>query len=170
MNITIRKAKPEDADGWVKIRKDAWLATYLNEEHGITMEDLLSKDYDSPEKVKMWRDSFTIPTENRFYLTAFRKGEIVGFLIGQEHEEINEICAIYVSPTFHRQGIGSRLMAEAMKQLNPGKKTKLNVVSYNKKAINFYKKHGYIENGPFDDKHGHLPNGKILPEIEMIKE
>ncbi len=170
MNIIIRQAKPEDADSWTIIMKKTWLETYVNAENNITREDILLKDFNSPEKIQKWRDTFVNPSENRIYLSAVLNNQVVGLLTGLEHDDSNEIGAIYVLPEYHYSGIGSALMKTALAKLNSKKKTKLNVVSYNKKAINFYKKHGFIENGVFEDTHGHLPNGKKLPEIEMIKE
>ncbi|MEI6498537.1 MAG: GNAT family N-acetyltransferase [bacterium] len=169
MNIQIRKAKSEDAESWGRITKEAWLETYVSEENNITRDDILLKDFDSPNKIQKWRDSFANQKDDRLFLSAEVDSEVVGLLTGLKHDKINEIGAIYVLPKCHGQGIGSALIKKAIIEFGPTKNIKLNVVSYNQKAIGFYKKHGFWENGPFDDKREHLPNGKKLPEIEMIK-
>jgi len=61
------------------------------------------------------------------------------------------------------------LIEVAIFWLGDRKQISLEVVKYNHLAINFYKKFGFIENGPALSDAGKLPNGKHLPEIEMIK-
>jgi ribosomal protein S18 acetylase RimI-like enzyme len=169
MIIIIQKAIPEDAKEWCKIHKDTWLDTYPNKEFNITKTDILSKDFDSPEKVKKWEKSFDNP-QGRYYYVAKTDNKIVGLATGLVHKDINEIGAIYVLPKYQGKGVGKELMIELIKHFDSTKKIKLNVVRYNIKAINFYKKFGFIITGNIDDPSGTLPNGKVLPEFQMVKE
>jgi len=171
MEIIIRKAEPSDAEAWARIRKECWLDVYPNKEHDITREDILLKDFDSPEKIVMWRESFVLPRDNAVYYSAVVDDKVVGMCITYpEHKEDSEVGALYVDLAYHRQGIGRTLMEKALASFDPKKKIILKVVSYNDNAINFYKKLGFKIVGPFDDPNGKLPNGKKLPELEMIKE
>lgn len=169
MNIEIRKAEPADAEAWGKIHKECWLDVYPNKEHNITREDILLKDFDSSEKIAMWRDSFVNRTDCKYYSVVV-DDKVVGMCIAYHDKPINEIGAIYIDLNYQGKGIGTKLMNKAMADFDPTKKVNLKVVSYNEKAINFYKKQGFKIVGPFDDPHGKLPNGKKLPEIEMIKD
>lgn len=117
----------------------------------------------------MWQDSF-VNINDRFYLSAKVGGNVVGILIGYPYGEMAEIGAIYVHPEYHVKGVGKALMNEAISRFDEKKKIKLNVVEYNVNAINFYKKLGFKVVGQIKDDFGILPNGKILPEIEMIRE
>jgi len=65
------------------------------------------------------------------------------------------------------RGIGKMLAKKAMALLDSGKDTIIEVVEYNKGAIGFYKKLGFVE---FEKGKGHeVSNGKIMPTIKMIK-
>ena len=169
MNITIEKAVPADAEAWCRIRKECWLDVYPNKEHDITKEDILLKDFDSEEKIQMWRDSFANQTDCRYY-SAKTCGKVVGMCLSYPDQPICEIGAIYIDLNYQHQGIGTKLISQAMSDFDQTKKVNLKVVSYNEKAIKFYQKLGFKIVGPFDDPFGKLPNGKQLPETEMIKE
>ena len=171
MEAEIRKAVPTDAEAWARIRKECWLDVYPNVEYGITREDILLKDFDSPEKLQMWRDSFIVPRDNAVYYSAIIDNKVVGMCITYpDHENGSEVGALYVDLDHHRQGIGRSLMENALASFDPKKKVILKVVSYNDNAINFYKKFGFKIIGPWHDEHdGKLPNGKQLPETLMEK-
>lgn len=168
MEIKIRKAQPEDAKAWCKIRKECWLDIYPNTEHNITRDDILLKDFDSLEKIKNWQESFLVRTDCKYY-SAIVDNKVLGICIAYDDKPINEIGAIYIDLNYQGQGIGAKLINKAMADFDPTKKVNLKVVSYNEKAINFYKKLGFKIVGPFDDPYGKLPNGKQLPEIEMVR-
>ncbi len=63
------------------------------------------------------------------------------------------------------------MWAQIVKFLNTEKETVVHVSSCNDKAINFYKKLGFVIVGSFffDEKHK-LDNGAMIPEIEMVIE
>lgn len=166
--LKIEKARPEDAERWCEIRKACWLQVYPNEESAISREDILLKDFDSPDQIKGWQDSFVNPIGCKYYSAKIGR-KVIGICIGYDHESINEIGAIYVDPEYHHQGIGRELIERAISGFEKKQRIKLNVVSYNQKAIEFYQKLGFRIIGPIKDDFGKLPNGKVLPEIEMIK-
>lgn len=168
--LKIEKAVPSDAERWCQIRKECWLQIYPNAEHDITREDILLKDFDSPEKVQMWRDSFVVPVNNATYYTAKIGEEIVGICIAYGEQPVAEIGAIYVDLKYQHRGIGTKIMKHAMANFDPKKKVCLKVVTYNMLAIEFYKKLGFKITGLYDDPNGRLPNGKSLPEVEMVRE
>lgn len=168
--LKIEKATPPDAERWCQIRKKCWLQIYPNREHNITREDILLKDFDSPEKIQMWRDSFVVPLNNATYYTAKIGDEIVAICIAYGEQPVAEIGAIYVDLKYQHRGIGTKLMNHAMSHFDPEKKVCLKVVTYNMRAIEFYEKLGFKITGPYDDPHGVLPNGKSLPEMEMVRD
>jgi ribosomal protein S18 acetylase RimI-like enzyme len=168
MAIEIRKAQPADAQTWCEVFKTTWLATYPNKQYNIIKEDILTKDFNSPEKVLRWRKSFADPGECHFY-TVLVDGKIVGCGIGRYMDDWNEVGAIYVLPKYQGQGIGRMIMTKNFELFDFNKITKVNVVSYNENAIKFYEKFGFrITDEPVDPYI--LPNGKVMPEIVMIRE
>jgi ribosomal protein S18 acetylase RimI-like enzyme len=168
MSIQIRKAKPDDAQAWCEVFKETWLATYPNEKLGVTPKDILTRDFTSPERVLHWRKYFIDPGESHFY-TAVDDGKIIGCAAARQLEDWNEVGAIYVLPEYQGQGIGRMFMTKNFEIFDKNKITKVNVVSYNENAIKFYEKFGFrITDEPVDPYI--LPNGKVMPEIVMIRE
>lgn len=79
---------------------------------------------------------------------SVREGTITGFLgIGdnQESEDIGEIFAIYVHPQFQGKKIGYSLILKVLGMLKDKEKIVLTVFADNSRAINFYKKFGFVE-------------------------
>jgi len=169
-NLTISKAVPDDAEDWARVHRETWLATYPSEEFNITEEDILSKDFDSPEKLKIRRESFANPGNN-FCNVAKVDGVIVGFGVAGKSDNYSEIKSLYVLPEFQCQGIGKALMQRCLGQIGDDKDILLNVVVYNKKAIHLYESFGFkFAGGVTDEAKTTLPSGKKLPLIRMVKE
>src|SRR3989338_6830008 len=77
---------------------------------------------------------------------------------------------MYAVPELHGQSPGKRLMEKALEWLDVEGDIRLEVVSYNLKAINFYKKYGFQEISlPVSDKRTQLPSGKQIPRIVMVR-
>ena len=58
---SIEVASPEDAEAIANIQKETWLATYPNEEYGITEDDIKSKEFTSEKRILEWRERFEHP-------------------------------------------------------------------------------------------------------------
>jgi len=167
-SITITPATPADARGLVAVQKAGWLATYPNQAAGITAQDLLLKDFDSPQRIRAIEHRHAHQTTKRTWVAKLSTGQVVGFA-GASSDEPKEILAMYVDPDFQGQGIGHQLMQTALDWLGPSSEIELHVVAYNDKAIKFYQGFGFIATGATESLAGALPNGKILPEIKMVK-
>ncbi len=91
--------------------------------------------------------------------------KIAGFCQIVKGKEYNELKIIYVLPEYQGKGIGKMLASKALSLLDPRKDIIVEVVEYNKNAIGFYERLGFIE---FEKGKGHeVPNGKIMPIIKM---
>jgi ribosomal protein S18 acetylase RimI-like enzyme len=174
MKIKIRKSIPNDVYGIREVKRVTWLKTYPNNEEGITAEDIrmkfeIDKTPESKEKIeerkKKYRD------RNTGIWVADTDGKIVGFCIAIKEGEHNRVGAIYVLPTYHRKGLGGQLIEKAFVWLGDRKDILINVARYNKQAINFYNKFGFLETGKEGtlDSAAKLPSGKVIPEIELVK-
>ncbi|MFG6495720.1 GNAT family N-acetyltransferase [Fictibacillus sp. UD] len=77
--------------------------------------------------------------------------------------------ALAVHPDFHGQNIGTELMLAVEKSAKDNGKTKLSlrVLSTNEKAIHFYKKCGYLEQGRLVGEF-HL-NGQFIDDLLLYK-
>lgn len=165
-NITIQKAVPEDALGIGEVFYRTWLATYPNKEVGVTVEDIEFKFKD--RKNKDGSRYANLP-DNVLFLTAKVENSVVGVCRLVKDEKENELKAIYVLPEYQGRGIGKMFWTETLNFFDSTKDTIVKVVTYNKNAIEFYKRLGFKETEKiFYDETFRLQSGIIPPEMEMI--
>ena len=162
MKTQVRKSVPNDVYGIHEVTKITWLKTYPNIEEGITVEDI-------KEKFKM--DETSEGKNNINTWVAEDKDKIIGFCMAIKEGKNNRVGAIYVIPSFQREGLGKQLIERAFDWLGDGKDILINVARYNKQAINFYEKLGFVKTGKSGalDSAAKLPSGKFIPEIELVK-
>jgi GNAT superfamily N-acetyltransferase len=174
MKIAIRKSVPDDVYGIREVQRANWLKTYPSSEEGITIEDIIRKfEIDkTPEGIeKIEERKKKYEDRNIGTWVAEADGNIVGYCMAIKEEEHNRVGAIYVLPTYHRKGLGGQLIEKAFAWLGDRKDILINVARYNKQAINFYNKLGFLETGKEGalDSAAKLPCGKFIPEIELVK-
>lgn len=167
--IEILNAKIGDEPEIIALLKKTWLATYPNEKHNVTREDLLKKDWGSKERLEKWKKIIAENGKNGvFNFVAKERERIVGFCQVVKDKKFNELKIIYVLPEHQGKGIGKMLANKAMALLDPRRNTIVEVVEYNKGAIEFYKKLGFVE---FEKGKGHeVPNGKTMPTTRMKRQ
>lgn len=169
--IEIAKQIPQDARGVTDVLYKAWLDTYPNEEHGISVEDVEEKFKNSftEEALKKREEAIRNVKDNETRLTVKDHEKIIGIIQVVIKSDKNVLGAIYILPEYQRMGLGSLLWEEARKHLDPEKKTSVVVASYNTKAINFYKKVGFMETGKvwYDEKYK-MKSGNIIPTTELL--
>ena len=167
--IEIVFPKPEDAEGIQNVFYKSWLDTYPNEKVGITVDDVEHwyKD-DWNGKLEKQRNRIINPPENQSFFIAKEDGKVVGVCRIMKHADKNQLQAIYVLPEYQRKGIGKMLWNRALEIMDLNKDTIVQVADYNKKAIDFYKKLGFIDTGKrFSDEHFRMKSGAIIPEMEL---
>lgn len=157
-----------------EIRHATWLATYPNEEYGITVEDIessFSEFPDTPEGRQRQLEAHRPFYEGDVKYFMAKDGEkFVGFFIGRKGEDSNRLQAVYVLPDYQGQKVGAALILKGLEWLGNDKDIYVNVAIYNAKAQDFYRKFGFKSTGKtVDDPFGALPTGKVIPEIEMVK-
>lgn len=156
--IQARRATGKDIAAIRLVQRETWLATYPNTTLGITREDIEGK-FALGESV-IAKPAWVAKVE----------GAVIGYCTAQKERTQNRILALYVLPRFQRLGIGRRLFSAACDWLGTDKHICINVASYNENAIGFYERVGFIKTGKsVTDETATLSNGKIIPEIEMVK-
>lgn len=169
-SIQIRTAIPDDAKEMVEVQRITWLATYPNREEGITYKDIEEKVSEmSMHAVERRRKRIEEKSPTMLYLVAVEDDTIIGFLMGSKSEVKNKLSSLYILPEHQGKGVGARLINQAFLWFDTTKSIVLEVAAYNTKAIEFYKKFGFVENGSTTNGVAKLPSGKTIPEIEMIK-
>lgn len=162
----------DDAIGSIEVQYKAWLATYPNEKHGITIDDIEHRYKDAfvGERLEKRKKVISNPPSNEKVLLAKDGEKVVGMCYVVMKEDKNQLQAIYVLPEYHGKGIGTQLWEEARKFFDPAKDIYVEVVDYNEKAINFYKKLGFVDTGRrFQDERFRMKSGAIFTEMEMVK-
>lgn len=167
--ITIQDAVATDAEGIRSVQKQTWLATYPNPKRGISREDVESKIAQMQSGgTQRWAKRLREDTSSHTWVVK-DEDVVIGFISAQKLNEENKIRAMYLLPEYQGQGIGKQLMQKALDWLGDTKSISLEVVSYNDNAINFYKKFGFVESGETTSTSAHLPSGKDLPELLMVR-
>jgi ribosomal protein S18 acetylase RimI-like enzyme len=170
--IQITTPTPNDAEGIQTVIKDTWFDTYPNAEAGITIGDIEDMFLDAfTEKVlqKRKEELAKVPNEERLFLIAKDGVRVVGSCGVTRLHEFNKLSMIYVLPGYQGMGIGLKLWEAVVPFLNKEKNTIVQVATYNKKAIAFYQKLGFTDNGKrFSDEKWRMKSGSIIPEMELI--
>jgi len=169
MEIEIKEATTDDVFGISDVQKESWLATYPNEEFGITGEDILSEDFRSKGRIEKRIEIVKNPNSNTKFFVAKDREKVVGYCCAQKFEDFNKIKSIYILPEFHKMGIGKKLMHKAFDFFGDKKPIKLSVAIYNQNAIDFYEKLGFVKGQRFEhNPEGVFISGREIPEMEMI--
>ena len=173
MDIQIRISVPDDVCQIREVQRITWLCTYPNDKYMISKKDIaevFQADLTPIGKEKMEERKKRYENLNTCIWVAENDHKIIGFCAAQKEINKNRIGAIYLIPDYQGKGVGKLLIKQALAWLGKEKNIYVNVVQYNTQAINFYKKVGFVEtgkNGTFDTV-ATLPNGKKLPEIELV--
>lgn len=169
--IKIEIANLGDATGIRDVQRDTWIATYPNEEYGITREDVEAKDWGSAQRINRWKKAIEEAGEEQQVWVAREGSQVIAFCVASRGQEKNQLKALYVLPSKQGKGIGSTLMNQSLAYFNPEHDSIVEAAKYNKNAINFYKSFGF--EGEVDitdpDSVADLPSGKVIPEIRMTR-
>ena len=170
-NIVISTTVPQDAEGINTVLYKTWLATYPNEELGITREDIEDtyKDAFTEKVIRERQESIANTPPNQKRMVAKQGDIVVGVLVVVRNENNNLLKTIYVLPELQGKGIGTMLWNEEKSFCDLRKDTIVHVASYNHKTIEFYKKLGFIDTGKrFTDERWKMRSGATIPEMEMV--
>jgi ribosomal protein S18 acetylase RimI-like enzyme len=167
--IQITPGTVADIRDFNEIQKICWLQVYPNETAGITKEDILARDWDSPKRWRMWRKSVSGGwlKRTRYWAARTQEGKVVGFCVAIKEWSYGEIDKIYVLPEYQGKGVGRKLLEPALEWLTPYDEVRIGVVTYNTRAIRFYEKFGFRDSAKKDHETV-LPSGKRLLRIMMV--
>lgn len=117
LDVTIRPARPEDADGIGKVHVDVWRTTY----RGIVPDQFLN-DLKYEVRANSHRNRLSKVDPKQCFFVAEIGKKIVGFSCagpGRDGREgyDGELYAIYLFDEYHGRGIGRRLFLVAKEWL-----------------------------------------------------
>ncbi len=82
--------------------------------------------------------------EHQRLAAAFVGQRLAGYVIATRHRDDDlELDWLMVEPSFHGAGVGAALMQAGVEWLGERKPLWLNVISYNERAIAFYRRFGF---------------------------
>ncbi len=150
------------------IQSQTWLDSYVNEKAGISKTDIEAK---IAEWNKDGDDRIWVEMNKPGAKTWIAKDNdiVVGFIAVLKGSEGSSIEALHILPQYQGQGIGTELLKKALELLG-NKKISLEVVEYNHKAQELYKKFGFYIVGPAVTDPIILPSGNRIPKLLMVKD
>lgn len=167
--VEISDASASDAFEIARVQEEAWFAAYPNEAYKITEEDIALEFSDRPDRIRKWEEKLKKET-GKYTWIAKENGKVIGFCSAEKGPERNEVKALYVSPEYQGQEVGTQLLEKAFDWIGRDKDISLAVATYNTQAIEFYRKHGFREEiSEAPSEAVRLPNGKLIPTIRITK-
>ena len=167
--ILISRPQLEDAEQIHGVIKISWYATYINDEIGITKEDIDCNYQDDPEpQIQALRNRAINPKDSDVSLVAKEGEKVLGYIRLKILSDSIDLITLYIHPEHSGKGIGTKLWLEALKVLPKDKKPiTVEVASYTK-AVDFYKKIGFVDTGERYTKEAMLSSGTPMPLMKMI--
>ncbi len=144
MNLTIRKAKIEDAVAIAHVQVESWRTTYA----GI-VSDVFLTSLNKEERMRGWQQQ--ILADNIFILVAEDETGIFGFAAGGEiREKLDgydaELYAIYLLRERQQQGVGQRMTIRLASALKASGFTSMLVwVLEQNPSVSFYERLGAVQ-------------------------
>jgi homoaconitase/3-isopropylmalate dehydratase large subunit/RimJ/RimL family protein N-acetyltransferase/8-oxo-dGTP pyrophosphatase MutT (NUDIX family) len=142
-SLVIRKSLPEDAKYFSKIRELGWVNEYANPKAGLTKEKIYEKVKVTEKAIQNSKNR--IKNINNLYLSAVINNQVVGFVGADDLSIDSPEIFIYIHPDFQNLKIGKYLMFQFLTLLKNKTKIRLEAVTYNTRAIEFYKKIGFTQ-------------------------
>ena len=141
-SVTIGPAIKEDASGIFNVRLLTWLATYPNNDFGITQKDVrLRLEGQNGEliasNINRLQDTIVNPDDTRRVYVARENNRVVGFTVPAVIQGQRRIGALYILPEAQGKGYGTKLLNLSVSWHGRTEDIYLHVVSYNQKAIEF---------------------------------
>lgn len=168
----IQKPTKEDIKGIQDVFYKTWLATYSNEEAGITAKDIEEKFKDRFSEGALEKRLADVLDDSKDHLFVIAKddNDVVGVCKARKAEECNELQVIYVLPSYQGRGIGTGLWERVVFFFGNERDIVVHVAVYNIQAINFYKKLGFVDTGKrFSEKKLKMPiSGSYILEMELV--
>ncbi len=162
---------PEDVLDMKEVFYTTWLATYPNENTGITVQDIEHRfrDYFTSESIEEAKEKIATIPENESFLVAKEHTKVVGVCRIVRSETENRLQAIYVLPDYQGRGIGYKLWERAKQTFDNGKPIYVALADYNMNARKFYEKIGFVDTGKrWVDEKFIMQSGNAITEMEMV--
>lgn len=166
-NWIIRETRDSDAQALIALLFVSWLDTYVNTDIGVTREFIIAKNL--PHLEYTWlRDKWDYGTfkntaDNIHFVAVDERGSLLGFLHACRDKETQYLGGLYVCKEMKGSGLAQELAAKFLEWEDRTRPSQLGVVEYNTRAIGFYEKMGFKDNGV------RYIHPEKVPCIDMVK-
>lgn len=162
-SIHIRRAAASDSETMADIHRRSWSAAYA----GLLSADAIAQK--NAGRSALWKRLLhEEPQADVNYFLAEADGIPAGMIAFGPYRDENipdtgEIHAVYLLPEYWRRGIGSQLIAFAMRELKDAgyRRVSLWVLSTNANAVRSYGKNGFEQDGSKRDNIGGTPVAEL---------
>ncbi len=144
--ITYQPAIKEDLKSIAQLHAQSW----QQHNRGILDDDFLDNKVQA-ERLAVWTERFTNPSDNQHIITAKENGKLCGFTClygGKDPKYGTYLDNLHVDKSYHGKGIGKQLMILAGQWSHtnhPNQGIYLFVFAANTPAIGFYQRIGGVE-------------------------
>ncbi|MGG2091578.1 GNAT family N-acetyltransferase [Bacillus sp. S13(2024)] len=161
MSYIIRQMNSSDAEEVKKIAKITWQNAYGH----ILPLDIQEKTLEEAYSLETMQYRF----DNSIMLVAQEERRIIGYAFFSKKQENGEALleSIYIHPNHQNKGIGSKLMQEGTRMLQPLNKLSLHVLKGNESSLLFYRSKGFQVEKEFNHKFREFPVTFIRMSLEL---
>jgi len=169
-NLKLDFARADDVRKINDLLRDAWLATYPNEELGITEDDILPAFDMSKIDEQKRKEFFQKNPPGPGYWVVRNGDEVCGYMkVRIQPDGRGRIQGLYSHPKYFGKGVGAILMKAALEYMKDCKEVYVECTAYNERAKKFYMKYGFKLDESIKTPGFVLVTGKVLPEQTLIK-
>ncbi|MFK0165312.1 GNAT family N-acetyltransferase [Rhizobium sp. NPDC090279] len=140
MTSSFRAIIADDTADLLNLWRDAWSATYSSSLGQNALSSML-KDLERNGAASMLPGS-----GERGYCIA-SSGRLHGSAIVAERGTVAYLWGMYVHPSQQRKGFGTLLLAGVAEEIETAERIEVRVLVSSPAAIDFYRKHGFVETG-----------------------
>lgn len=141
--MIIRRAVASDASALAEIAARTFVDTFGEQNRPEDVTAYLAKSFGAAQQRREIEEGITLLVEDRGTLIAFAQIRRSGALVGDV-----ELVRFYVERGHHGRGVARELMDAAIAAArNLGRKIWLSVWERNPRAIRFYEKCGFVDEG-----------------------
>lgn len=156
--LNIRDARPADLAAVHELLVDTWHDTY---------DELIGAD-EVADITGRWHNIDVLRRQQAdpdlIFLVAESAGRIVGHALAcPQTSGQGTLNRLYISPDCQGMGTGAALLARVRQRLGRAASITLEVEENNKKAVEFYQRHGFTETG----RKAHCGDDSNVPAITM---
>jgi len=169
VTLEVRKAVVADAPAIAGVQSDAWRKAYA----GLLPDGFVAEHADHGRRTADWSARLARTRTPQRTFVAVADEAVAGFVsLGAWRGEpvpnpgMGELYALYVRPTYWRRGIGTALVnIGAQVQREDGfLRVRLWVIEGNDRALGFYRRHGWLDEG-----HRRLMDGTERSEQLLVR-